>query len=531
MSFSIQLTSDLVQVDPGATVPITVTIVSRSAEQDRFEVEVDGIDPEWKAIPVPVFTVEPNETHTERFFLKPPRSSESAAGDYPFVVRVRSLNTGESRPAQGVLQVKPFHHLSLEISPKKGFISPLRKQNTFNVTAVNLGNTEHTLSFIASDPEDSCTFDFEHDQVTVGPGQTRDLSFTATPVSHGLFSGSKLIGFSLTGRSQDTPSAAASAQAQLEQRPFFSIGTLALVIFLGVLYGLFLYTMPRPPKVDLNVDARQIVVGKSIHVTWAVQNAEKIQIYSLHNGTRDYIYEGTEMAQSQDFVPKEAGEFAIKAIATKDGRKTEDTISITVKEPEKGPVPEILTLTATPVKVKLGQPFVLNYKFNPNVTRAVLGPTNQELVLSLDSLEITPTRSGTLVYTVAAYNANGIAVTKTISVTVFDESDASIISFDASPVEVSPENGKVTVSWQVSNAVRVELRDSTGLAMKVDPSGTHDFTITSKTTYTLYAVDAKNRPSVRKITVNVTHPPTGPDPNDPNATAAPAVTPPPQQPR
>jgi uncharacterized membrane protein len=47
MSFTIQLNPDMAPVDPGATTPLTVVVVNRSDDQDRFELEIEGIDPEW----------------------------------------------------------------------------------------------------------------------------------------------------------------------------------------------------------------------------------------------------------------------------------------------------------------------------------------------------------------------------------------------------------------------------------------------------------------------------------------------------
>ncbi|RYG43803.1 hypothetical protein EON79_16275, partial [bacterium] len=124
MSFRLSLDQDVVPVEPGATAPLTVTVIGDPASADRYELDIEGVDPEWKAIPVPIFVTEPGEVRSEKVFFKPSRASESGAGNYPFVVRVRSLESGESRTAQGILQVTPFYHLSAELSPKKGYFSP-----------------------------------------------------------------------------------------------------------------------------------------------------------------------------------------------------------------------------------------------------------------------------------------------------------------------------------------------------------------------------------------------------------------------
>ena len=144
MSFTVRLSSDLITAEAGSSAPVAVDVANRSEDADRFELEIEGLDPEWTAVPVPSFAVEAGEQASEKVFLKPPRTSESLAGNYPFVVKIRSLVSGDARTVQGVLQVKPYNHISMEINPKKGFVSVTRKDNGFEVTLINLG-TRSTL--------------------------------------------------------------------------------------------------------------------------------------------------------------------------------------------------------------------------------------------------------------------------------------------------------------------------------------------------------------------------------------------------
>ena len=225
MSFTLQLTPDLVSAEPGASVPVSIVVQNRGESRERYEMEIEGVDPEWKAVPVPVFEADAGEKRTERFFFKPPRASESVAGNYPFVVRVRSLETGTAQMVQGVLEVKPFHHLSMEVSPKRGIVSPAHKNCTFEVTLVNLGNSEHTVRILAGDAEEECAYELESDQITVGPGGQRQVELTVSPKRNPWFTSGRLVGISISARSVDTPSVVSTSQAQLEQRPLLSITT------------------------------------------------------------------------------------------------------------------------------------------------------------------------------------------------------------------------------------------------------------------------------------------------------------------
>src|SRR5437764_793611 len=105
MSFALRLGSDMVEVEAGSAAPLTVEMTSRSDAQEEYEIEVQGLDPEWIALPVPTVKIDPRDTRSERIFLKPPRSSESLAGNYPFIVKVRNLTTGDSRSEQAALVI------------------------------------------------------------------------------------------------------------------------------------------------------------------------------------------------------------------------------------------------------------------------------------------------------------------------------------------------------------------------------------------------------------------------------------------
>ena len=107
MSFGVRLSVDTVPIESGATVPCALEITNQGSERERFELSVEGVDQEWVLVTVPEFIVEAGETVNEKIFFKPPRTSESLAGNYPFVVKVRSLESGEFKTAQGVILVTP----------------------------------------------------------------------------------------------------------------------------------------------------------------------------------------------------------------------------------------------------------------------------------------------------------------------------------------------------------------------------------------------------------------------------------------
>ena len=500
MSFSVQLTPDFIPVEPGATTPVSVVVANKSDELDRFELEIEGVDPEWTAVPVPTFVVEALEVHSEKIFFKPSRTSESRAGNDPFVVRVRSLVTGESKTVQAILQVKPFNHITMEINPKKGHYSVWRKKNDFSVIVVNLGNTEHKLQLIGNDPEDTCAYEFESEQVTVGPGHQKEIEFVANPASKSLLTSGRLIGFSITGRSIDHPSVVSTAQAQLEQRPFVTATSLIATTLVAVVIGLWLLMMPKPLQIkNFSVSPQQVQRGQTISISWVTSQADLVKVYA----GSESLYEGPLNSNVVTYTPTADGDVNFRIIASKEGHEKRDDVHVNVKEPPSSPDPEILALSAKPERVKLGSSFELDFALNDAVTKAVLEPISQTLDPALSRIEITPTRPGEIQYTVSATNKDGKTVKRSISVTVYEESDATIIAFTPSNVNVPLSIGKVSMSWQVNDAVRVELSSDAGVTQTVDPSGSQDVPVTAKTIFTLTAYDAKGRKTSQSRTVNV----------------------------
>jgi hypothetical protein len=437
MSFTIRLSQDLTAVEAGSTVPLSIEITNKGDSVDRFEMQVEGLDPEWTASPEPVFSVGAGETHSQKVFFKPPRSSESSSGNYPFVVKVRSLESGDSRTAQGVLQIKPFHHLSMEISPKKGYSSPTRLQNTFTVTVMNLGNTEHTLQLTGADPEEACTYDFAQDQVTVGPGQQKSVEVSVNTARPGIVSSSRLFGFSIAARSIQNPNVMASTQGQLEQRPLLSVAGLAFIALI-ILVGLIWYSFrPQPPSITVWVDKADLTKGDSTTFHWKASNAKFVKL-EIHRGFPDGRG-GTRIESSEPTARGLEGEepitttaedtVSIKATAVADGDRSvvSDPVTINVKDRPAVPQPTLTKFEASTHTARMGEPVTLTFDYGSDVTKLVLSPTNQEIAPPIRQIEVTPNHPGSVEYQLVAFNKEGGSKSRKLTIEVI--SAANIIEF------------------------------------------------------------------------------------------------------
>lgn len=495
----------MVVVEPGATAPLTIEVENVGEAEDQVEVGIEGIDAEWIAIPVPVIALKPGEKQSVKIFFKPPRVSESAAGNFPFIAKVRSLNDGDVRSAQGVLTIKPYHSLTVEVSPKKGFVTPTKRQNVFTLTLMNMGNSDHMIQLSADDPEDACAYEFDEEQVTLSPGQQKDVDFLVNPKKGSPFGSTRLIGFAITGRSITTPSVVASSQGQLEIRPLITPLSATAFVALIIIVATLWLTQPKKPSVHLDMTGgpRKVFKGSTVTIHWLAENATSVKLIAGGETVKENL-----APEGQEEIPAPlVGTLRVQAVAYRDNRTSEPaTLDITVLEPPVYPDPEILILKPVKDTVNKGEKFTLNYKFGKDVTKAILSPQNVELNLNLNSILLDAPDIGPNTFEVVAYNAAGKIVKKSFKVTVVDASLAKIVKFECDPIEVEPGGGAVTLSWQVTNANHIEL-SYTGTDPKkpyiLQSVGSQEIQILGDTTFKITAFDTNGKPVTKSIVVKV----------------------------
>ncbi len=502
MSFSARLGSDDLTVEAGATTPLSIEITNKGEASAQFEITIEGIDPEWTAIPVPLVTIAAGETQVEKIFFKPARRAESAAGSYPFLLKLRSFESNETRTLQGALQIKPYHQINLDIEPKKGFVGTLRNENDFDLTLINLGNSKHTFKVFAGDPEDSCLYEFESDQVDLGPGQEKNIGLNIVAKKRKFLSG-KLVGFGVTARSNEQPSVIATAQGQLEIKPFINVATLIAVLLILFVGALWFALIPKPPAFNLSVSRSQALVGQPLTISWTPATSKENVVIYAQDGQ---IYSSSGAAGMTTFTPVAPGSVQIRGYAVVDGKRSaEETFMITVQSPPVVLPPKILEFRLDSNTLTFGQPFTIHYKVE-NATKLMLLPVGKALDPTLDEIQITADNLQTKSYTLVASNANGQIDKLKIPVKVTQPSQAKIIAFTADPTQLSLP-GSVNISWQVNDkAVRVEL-SSNGLTQVEQPSGSVVVNLAKTSTFTLTAYDEEGLTSSKTIKVVVKPPP------------------------
>jgi hypothetical protein len=495
MAIRVRLGQDEVQVEPGGSAQLLAVVRNEGDAPDQVALEVEGVDAEWCAIPIPSFQLAPGEEVQERILIRPPRNTESRAGTYPLLVRARSLENGAASVAQASITIRPYSMLTLEIAPKRGIASPVRKRVPYELTLANYGNTEQTVQLHASDPEDEVVFELERERIPLAPGETQNVLVYAQPRRIPTLANPALFSFTATARSVEDPLRATSVQAQLERRGLISPLVLGFLAVLGLLLALWAYTRPLPVEIEeFAAQPAQITTGETTTLHWKVRNADTVLI---EPGLGAFDPNQTRSVQAQ---PQTTTTYRLIA-RNRYGEQMREVIVIVQNAPEP-PAPVIVRFYADPPRIKRGESALLRWEVQ-NATELILTPPGgQKLDPAMPGFEHRPSR--TTEYELIARNAVGKSVRKKVKVEVIDSSQAQILSFTAQ-AETIAAGESVVLRWEIINAVRAEIDNSVG---SIDPrQGEIAVSPTATTTYTLTAYDAEGRPAQAKVTITV-NPPT-----------------------
>lgn len=499
MPLNLSVSTDSVTVEPGQAAPLAILVENDSTTEDTVEIGILGLDGEWVIIPVSQIELRPNDKQEVKVFFKPPRSSESSAGSFPFVVKVRSLTNSDQRTSGGMLTIKPFHSLSVELNPRRGVITSTKQNNVFTATVMNMGNSEHDVQLSADDPEEACTYDFDDEQVTLRPGQQMDVDFAVTPKKKSPLGSSRLVGFIVTARSTSVKGVASTVQGQLEIRPFFTPMKLVFATLVMILLGIFWLTQPKPATIRLEIlGPKKVYQGTKVTVRWVAENSNAVKI--LASG--EVVQENAAPEGSVEVEARLLGTLKIQGVAFRDQRESEPaTAEVEVVLAPVVPDPEILVFKPSSLEVRKGEKVTLEYSFNAAVTKAILAPNQIELDLNLNTIVVEPSVVGDNEFTIVVENAQKKIQKKSLRIKMVDSSLASITRFEADPVTGDAGNYATVIHWVTLNADRVELLVN-GKALSVESEGDPEIPIVGKTVFKLRALDVNGKVVEKVLTVD-----------------------------
>jgi hypothetical protein len=504
----VELATAELSIEPGATAQLTITVSNNGDSADQLAIDIEGIDVEWYAIPVPSVLVAPGASETMRVLFKVPRSSGSLAGTYPFLVRARGMESGASGVQQGTLVVKPFSSLQLEISPKRASATYFHPVDTREVTIGNLGNRPETLDLYASDPDDACGYEFEPERVSVQPGHSETVRLSIEPRVRPILGSTHLYGFTVTARSTQDSFVSDNVNGQLERKAVMSTLTAGILAVLALAAVLFLVFRPHPVAIRrFDGTPLQVTAGDPVKLSWAIDNP----------GEGSYINPGNLPVKDRignvTVNPMETTTYTLVARGVGTEQTRSVVITVLPKPPPAGA--RIVEFTGSPKRIHQGDAVILSWKVE-NATQIVLNPVDPVArdPRVVTSREVRPEQ--TTKYELTAIGVGGDVVKKEFVVTVVDPSAsaAEILAFKARPEQIEAGK-KSTLTWAVEGATAIDIDNGIGGNLK--PRDRFDVMPHETTTYTLTATDNRGLRRTASVTVTVTQPPT-PDGTPPVAT-------------
>lgn len=516
----ISLSEQDISVDPGSVASLSIKIANHQDISDLLLIEIEGVDEEWYNIPEPSLQVAAGGTAEARIHFKLARSCESRAGSYPFVIRVRAMETGEQGVAQAMLVVKHYDMLQLEMSPRRATSGFFHALNDFEITVSNLGNIERVVELHADDSNDACAYEFDQDRITLKPGQSEAILMAARPKSSSFVGRTETYGFSVTVRSVDDSYVSARVQGLIERHAFISplLGIFFLLLIL-IAGGFFLFR-PSPPIptriLAFTALPQSIFSGQPVTLSWNVQGDHPTFTLKQRlgiNGIDEFDSPPSpnqlsgNMQLQTGVVTAPASLYVTLQVNGRGGRD-DKIVEVKLTPPPAQPHPLIRNFTADTSAIHLGEKVTLSFSIR-NAQKVFLDPGNIELQPQAESYIVTPNPPilpADVTYKLRAYGSdpNMPPAVRKLSIHVVspDTSIASIQVFRYEP-KIIYFGDKVTLLWNVmyTPSVSISTLQNGQLQNGLPAHSKLSVIVNQQTTFILTAADNLGKSVTQQITV------------------------------
>ena len=209
----VTLTQDSVQVVPGESATIGITVRNDSNVVDVLYIAVEGLDPSWYQLSVVQSSLFPGDQASGTLTITPPKTSDSVARNYPFSIKSTSQKDSTqstSLPVQ--LEVGPFYSFEMNLHPQKA----TGARGSYKLGIKNTGNADLNIALEGQDPEDLCRFTFDHQRPRVSPGQEFEVAVEVEPGKRPFKGRAKSDRLTLTGTPDAGTAEPASVLAELD---------------------------------------------------------------------------------------------------------------------------------------------------------------------------------------------------------------------------------------------------------------------------------------------------------------------------
>lgn len=517
-----------IEVDQSAIYQLT--IVNGGQVVAAFDVDVEGINPEWVTISPSRVNLYEGERTIITITILPPRLPTSRAGMHPLAFVVTSPNYPRQSAQRGaMLHINPYYEFSVgELTPKRQYVSWFREVAETRLSVLNKGNSNATFRIEGQDDERACSFEFDVPGEAVGLARQADLSvMTEETISIPITI--TLNKRRLFGRRLTHPYTITTTLLEGQQTPRSLLGELRsspligpwLMLLMGLLF-IILIILFFWPSVNLIANPKAVTAGQEVTLHW---NAFPPFFISVEvnekpvEAPRDSLQERPIKTTTYEVT---AHTWLSSLIPRLTGRDAETVVVTPVR-------PNITLFRAEPDEVTSGEPVILSWYVVGADELSLVDEnsgTEQALTDPAGANRLTPEQD--TAFTLRAINNSMVEdpIERTVQVRVTTPTPVPprIDSFVVQP-QVITAGQEVMVQWSVSGVDAVSINP---LGEELPPSGPAVVDQPEETTlYVLTASKGDQKVSeVRQVTVVEAPTPTPtPEPGEPPVVELFAVTP------
>lgn len=187
------LPNDLLSVEPGNQVEMTVEVVNRSEIDDRISLRVQGVQASWVVSPSQFVNVPSGATVPIRISLRPPRHRSTPTGRQRFRIELVSQKHPSAKVGKSAsLVIGTF--VTFEASLDK---DQVQMPDIVTVTVRNTGNAPADFSVTARDRMGGVQFKGERGRIRLQAGQAAHVELELLAEQSTLFGSSELFPFEI----------------------------------------------------------------------------------------------------------------------------------------------------------------------------------------------------------------------------------------------------------------------------------------------------------------------------------------------
>ena len=280
--FHIEMDEPEIAVPPGAHTSAELRVVNRGTMSERFVVEVTGVPKAWVRIDRAEFDLRPEDPAFVQISFKPVRKPDSAPGDYPITVTVRTKSDlSQALQCIVTLRLLPFGGFGMAL--EKRLLAP---DQPFRVHLHNQGSADLPVTLSIRDPADRLRVTLLPERAILKPNQRLVVNGTARPRYKRLSGNSRRYPFDVVVRSDDAAAWTVAQRTYLTERPslpgwaiYALIGLILILVLGGVGALLLLLRPPAPPTVtSFSVQPPQVPAGQALQAAWDADGAASLTL-------------------------------------------------------------------------------------------------------------------------------------------------------------------------------------------------------------------------------------------------------------